>query len=138
VTDGRSQQAMMAADVILLASGTATLQAALLGKPMVVAYRVAPLTYWIAKGLRLLKTRYFSLPNLLTPEPLVPELMQGDATPEKLSAAVALLLDDETARQNIARSFAELRRGLSRDADLIAAKAVIAVAQRPVVDPVPL
>lgn len=129
VTEGRATEALLAADIVLLASGTATLQAALLGKPMVVAYKVAALTYFMARSLRLLKTRWFSLPNLLTAEPLVPELMQGMATPENLGNAVADLLEDEQGRDRIVRAFAELRRELSQDADRIAARAVIDLAR---------
>ena len=131
VTDGGATDALVAADVVLLASGTATLQAALVGKPMVVAYKVSALTYVLAKSLRLLKTRWFSLPNLLTPEPLVPELMQGEATPENLRNEVAKLLEDQDSRQDIVRAFAELRRELTRDADRIAARAVLDLAARP-------
>jgi lipid-A-disaccharide synthase len=128
VTDGRATEALLAADVVLLASGTATLQAALVGKPMVVAYKVAPLTYFMARSLRLLKTRWFSLPNLQTVEPLVPELMQGMATPENQANAVAALLDDRQGRDKIVRAFAELRRELAQDADRIAARAVVDLA----------
>lgn len=128
--DGNAPQALAAADVVLLASGTATLQAALLGKPMVVAYKVAALTYGIAKTFRLFKTPWFSLPNLLTPEPLVPELMQGDATPDKLAAEVSALLLDPGRRQRIALAFAQLREELSRDADRLAAEAVMQLARR--------
>jgi lipid-A-disaccharide synthase len=130
LTDGNAPQAIAAADVVLLASGTATLQTALLGKPMVVAYKVAPLTYFIARTFRLFKTPYFALPNLLTPEPLVAELMQGNATPEKLAAAVSSLLSDSDARQKISAAFANLRKELSRDADRLAAQAVLALATR--------
>ncbi len=128
--DGNAPQAIVAADVVLLASGTATLQTALLGKPMVVAYKVAPLTYFIAKTFRLFKTPWFALPNLLTPEPLVAELMQGNATPEKLAAAVSSLLVDSVARQRVTAAFADLRKELSRDADRLAAQAVLALAAR--------
>jgi lipid-A-disaccharide synthase len=130
LTDGNAPQAIAAADVVLLASGTATLQTALLGKPMVVAYKVAPLTYFIATAFRLFKTPWFALPNLLTPEPLVPELMQGNATPEKLAEAVSMLLVDSNARQKITAAFADLRKELSRDADRLAAEAVLALATR--------
>jgi lipid-A-disaccharide synthase len=128
VMDGRATEALLAADVVLLASGTATLQAALVGKPMVVAYKVAPLTYFMARSLRLLKTRWFSLPNLLTVEPLVPELMQGMATAENLANAVAALLEDRQGREKIVRAFADLRRELAQDADRIAARAVVELA----------
>jgi lipid-A-disaccharide synthase len=130
VTDGRATEALIAADAVLLASGTATLQAALLGTPMVVAYKVAPLTYFIARSLRLLKTQWFSLPNLLTPEPLVAELMQGSATPDNLCEAVAVLLDDNEGRQKIVAAFAELRQELTQNADRTAARAVMQLGNR--------
>jgi lipid-A-disaccharide synthase len=131
LTDGKAPLAISAADVVLLASGTATLQTALLGKPMVVAYRVAPLTGWIAKKFGLLKTSWFSLPNLLTPEPMVPELMQGDATPLKLHREVSLLLDDADRRRRIAAVFADLRVELSQDANRLAARAVLDLVGHP-------
>jgi lipid-A-disaccharide synthase len=130
LTDGNAPRAIAAADVVLLASGTATLQTALLGKPMVVAYKVSPLTYFIARTFRMFKTPWFALPNLLTPEPLVAELMQGNATAEKLASAVSSLLTDSDARQKIAAAFANLRKELSRDADRLAAQAVLALATR--------
>ena len=79
---GQSHQAMAAADVVLMASGTTTLEALLLKKPMVVAYKMAPLSYAIIS--RLVKTPYISLPNLLAGEALVPEVLQADVTPQRL------------------------------------------------------
>jgi lipid-A-disaccharide synthase len=128
LTTGGAQAAMAAADVVLLASGTAALQAALLCRPMVAAYRIAPLTYSIAKGFRLLKVPYFTLPNMLTPEPLVPEYLQGDANPQALADAVADLLHDPARRAQIAGQFAGLRQSLARDSDKLAARAVINLA----------
>ena len=83
---------MAASDVLLMASGTATLEAMLVGRPMVVAYRFAPLTYWLAKALNLVKVKYFSLPNLLADEPLVPEFLQREVTAVGLADAVLGLL----------------------------------------------
>lgn len=88
---GGAQQAMTAADAVLLASGTATLEAMLLARPMVVAYRLAPLTYAIAK--RLVHTPHVAIPNLLAGRRLVPEFIQHAATPAALGAALAELLD---------------------------------------------
>ncbi len=129
LVDGRSIEAMSAANVVLQASGTAVLEAALLQKPTVATYRVAPLTYWIVKGLRLLKLTHFTLPNLLTEEPLVPEFMQGGALPGPIADAVIALLDDRERRQFIARRFARLRQELALDADQRAADAVLELAR---------
>jgi lipid-A-disaccharide synthase len=131
LTDGEAEQAITAADVVLLASGTATLQTALLGRPMVAAYRLAALTFAIARGLKLVKVAHFSLPNLLTEEPLVPEFLQHAASPKALAAAVADLLDDASRRERIAEVFSTLRDQLARDADQRAAEAVLAVAASP-------
>lgn len=126
--DGDAQSAIAAADVVLLASGTATLQTALLGKPMVAAYRFAASTYAIAYIFNLVNVDYFSLPNLLTDEPLVPEFLQGAATPAALAAAVDELLGDVDRRVDIRAKFAQLRTDLARGADQRAAQAVIEVA----------
>jgi lipid-A-disaccharide synthase len=127
LTDGGAETVLTSADVVLVASGTATLQAALLGKPMVAAYRLASLTYAIAKGLNLVKVPYFSLPNLLTEEPLVPEFLQGEGSPVALASAVGDLLEDAARRDVIASEFAVLRTQLARGADQRAANAVLAV-----------
>ncbi len=127
--DGDSRTAMMAADVVLLASGTAVLEAALLGRPAVAAYRVAPVTWAIGKAFRLVKVRYFTLPNLLTDSPLVPEFIQDGVDPPTLSAAVAELLDDPTRRRFISDEFAKLRTELALDADRRAAESVFELAQ---------
>ena len=130
LTDGDATTAIAAADVVLLASGTASLQTALLQRPMVSAYRVAPLTYVLARMLRLLKVDHFTMPNLLTPEPLVPEFLQGEATPSVLAAEVAKLLEDPERCETIRTAFAALRGRLALGADERAAAAVIDVAER--------
>lgn len=128
LTDGGAETVISAADIVLLASGTATLQTALLGRPMVVAYRLATLTYAIAQALDLVKVPYVSLPNLLTDEPLVPEFIQHEATPENLAAALDDLLTDPDRRARIASEFQSLRGLLACDADTRAASAVIETA----------
>ena len=129
LVDGRSIEAMSASDVVLQASGTAVLEAALLQKPTVATYRVAPLTYWIVIGLRLLKLTHYTLPNLLTEEPLVPEFMQGEALPAPIAAEVIAMLDDPERRQFIADRFGRLRQELALDADQRAADAVLELAR---------
>jgi len=128
LVSGNADRAMIAADVALLASGTAALQAALLGRPMVAAYRLAPLTYAIVKAFRLIKVPYITLPNLLTDTPLVPEFIQGAATPRALAESVRGLLADRQRRAAIARGFCPLRAALARGANERAADAVLALA----------
>lgn len=128
--DGDSETAITAADVALLASGTVSLEAAILQTPMVAAYKVAPLTAAIAKTFRLLKTPYITLPNLLTEKPLVPELTQNSATPEALKAEVSRMLCDATLRESIVHEFSELRGLLARGADERAADAVLALIEQ--------
>lgn len=118
--DGRSHQALAACDAVLIASGTATLEALLYKRPMVVAYRLAPLTFWILK--RMVKSPYISLPNLLAQRLLVPELLQDDATAEALAQTLSPLIGDGEEQT---RGFDEIHRTLRRDASNQAAKAVL-------------
>lgn len=99
--DGQAHQAMVAADVLLLASGTAALEALLAKRPMIVGYRIAPLTYFIVKRLGMLKIERYSLPNILHGGELVPEFMQNDCTADAIAPALLSLLDDpaQQARQ---------------------------------------
>jgi len=129
--DGDSQAAMSAADVVLLASGTAVLEAAMLRKPAVAIYRINALSYFIGMSvLRLVKLSHFTLPNLLTEEPLVPEFIQKDARPGPIADAVAAMLDDPGRRQFISERFDRLRQELALDADQHAAEAVLGLAQQ--------
>lgn len=122
--DGQSREAMRAADVVMLASGTATLECLLLGRPMVVAYRGAWLTELLLLKLGMLKTPYVSLPNLLADEPVVPELLQHDCAPERLADEVQALLGEAARRrqlQQFDRVRARLRCGAAqRAAELLA------------------
>ncbi len=128
--DGEAASAITASDVVLLASGTAALQAALYGRAMVAAYRVAPLTYAIARIFRLIKSPYVTLPNLLLGDEVVPELLQNRATADSVAAAVGDLLSDEARRTTIERRFARLHTELAQGADQRAAEAVLELAKR--------
>ncbi len=125
--DGDSETAITAADVSLLASGTVSLESALLQTPMVAAYKVAPLTAYIAAVFRLLKTPFITLPNLLTEKPRVPEFKQNEATPEALKAAVSEMLLDTALRESIVQDFSALRGLLARGADERAADAILSL-----------
>ncbi len=129
LVDCRSHEAMIASDVVLLASGTATLEAMLLGRPMVVAYRLSPLTYGMLRGLRLVRVPHVSLPNLLAGEGLVPELLQSAARPDRLGAAVLSLLESGARRGALLERFAELHEQLRKNASARAAEAVLRVAE---------
>ena len=118
--DGQSHVALAACNAVLIASGTATLEALLYKRPMVVAYRLAPLTYWIIK--RMVKSPYVSLPNLLAQRLLVPELLQDAATAEALAQTLLPLLDDGDAQT---AGFDAIHRTLRRDASNQAAEAVL-------------
>ena len=120
--DGRSHVALAACDAVLIASGTATLEALLYKRPMVVAYRLAPLTYWILK--RMVKSPYVSLPNLLAQRLLVPELLQDAATPDALAQTLLPLLDNDSEQT---AGFDEIHRTLRRDASNQAAEAVLSL-----------
>jgi len=128
VIDGQAQSAIAASDVVLLASGTAALEAALLKRPIVAAYRLAPFTFFIGHTCKMVKLKYVTLPNLLTDLPYVPEFLQKAASAEALADAVAELLDDKGRRGEIEESFAKLRNELRRGADARAAAAVLALA----------
>lgn len=121
---GNARRLMIASDVVLLASGTATLEAMLAKRPMVVAYRIAATTHALVKGLGMLKVKNFALPNVLAGERVVPELMQKDCTPEKLAAATLAMLRDDEAMERIAPRFRELHLQLRQDASARAADAV--------------
>jgi len=127
VFEGNSQQAMQAADLVLLASGTATLEAMLLRRPMVVCYRLALLTWMLAS--RMLKVPYVSLPNLLAGERLVPELLQDEVTPEKLAAALQDWLDHPARQTALAERFAQIHHTIRRDASARAAAAILELVQ---------
>jgi lipid-A-disaccharide synthase len=97
---------------------------------MIGAHKVAGLTYFIGKGLNVVRVPYYSLPNLLTDEPLVPEFLQHEANPAALESAVRELLDDPARRAQIAERFGAIREKLARGADERSAEAVLKLAGR--------
>lgn len=127
LVDGQAHGAMAASDVVLLASGTATLEAMLLERPMVVAYRVSPLTYHLLKTAGLVKVSHVSLPNLLAAEGVVPELLQHEASAEGLGRELLGLFSSAAARQRQVDSFRAHGGILRRDASARAAEAVLGV-----------
>lgn len=122
LVQGQSQKVMAAADVALISSGTTALEAMLLKTPMVVAYKMASLSYAILS--RLVKTEHVSLPNLLAGRALVPELLQKAATPEALSAAVLEYIDHPERTEALLQTFTDIHRELARDASNRAADAI--------------
>ena len=124
VLDGEARTAMTASDVILLASGTATLEAMLAQRAMVVGYRIAPLTHAIVHGLGMLKVDSYALPNVLAGERIVPELMQQDCTPRQLADAILAWLRNPVAMNALQPRFRALHTQLRCDASTKAAAAV--------------
>jgi len=120
-----ADDALAAADVALVASGTATLQALLHGCPMVVAYRLAALTAFLVRDLRLVKLRHFSLPNLLAGESLVPELFQEAVTPVALAEALRRVLADQRAMAPLRQRFHDIHRTLRCDSAARAAATLV-------------
>lgn len=125
VLDGEAHSAMIASDTVLLASGTAALEAMLAKRPMVVAYRLAALTYRIVTGLRLLKVERYSLPNHLAGHALVPELMQDNCSPHPLADALLPALRVRSVPADLLVVYRRLHEQLRGPGDRGAALAVI-------------
>jgi lipid-A-disaccharide synthase len=123
ILEGQSREAMCAANAVLLASGTASLECLLLKRPMVVAYRLSPITYWLAR--RLLTVSHYSLPNNLAGRALVPEITQQDVTPERLGEELLGYLRDPDASRDLVETFTDIHHQLRRDASRSAADAVL-------------
>jgi len=122
--DGQAQRAMIASDVVLLASGTAALEAMLCKRPMVVGHRIAPLTHAIVRRLGMLKSAHVSLPNVLAGEALVPELLQDDCTPDRLAQAVLQWFAQPEAVAALRPRFRAIHETLRQDASQAAADAI--------------
>jgi lipid-A-disaccharide synthase len=124
ITDGKAHDAMVASDVVLLASGTAALEGLLAKRPMVVGYRISSLTYRIVMLLGMMRVNRYSLPNVLANEPIVPELMQQDCTPENLAEAVMHWFRNPDARAALLPRYQHIHGKLRRNASAAAAEAV--------------
>lgn len=131
--DGQGHAVMGASDAVLLASGTAALEAALLKKPMVVGYRFSWLTYQIAR--RAIRTPWVSLPNVLAQRALVTELLQYDLTAETAADAVYAVLQDTSERRACIEAFTAMHQDLRRHADEATAEALLALIERQRTDP---
>lgn len=120
---GHSHLAMEAADAVIVASGTATLEAALLKRPMVITYRMSPLSWQILRHMNYLP--YVGLPNILAGKLVVPELLQNDATPEKLTEVVLKLVSDKEQREGIRDEFLKIHHTLRQNTEEKAAQAIL-------------
>jgi lipid-A-disaccharide synthase len=120
---GHSHLAMQAADAVIVASGTATLEAALLKRPMVITYRMSSLSWQILRHMNYLP--YVGLPNILAGKLVVPELLQGEATPEKLAETVLLLANDKAAITRIQEEFTALHHLLRQNTEEKAAQVIL-------------
>jgi lipid-A-disaccharide synthase len=115
--------AMIAADAILVASGTATLEAALLKRPMVISYKMPRISAWIMR--RKAHLPYVGLPNILAGEFVVPEFLQEDATAENLAQALCNQLQDKEVRRRLEERFLEIHRSLRQDTAARAVEAIL-------------
>jgi lipid-A-disaccharide synthase len=125
--DGQAQTALIAADVVLVASGTASLEAALCKRPMVVIYRSGAMTAWVVKALNLVKSKFFAQPNLLADRRVVGEYFQQQIVPESIGAELLMWLDDAERRSGLEREFSRIHADLRRDAGSRAAQAIVAL-----------
>jgi lipid-A-disaccharide synthase len=121
---GHAHDAMEASDVVIVASGTATLEAALLKKPMVITYRMSKVSWQILKRMRL--QPYVGLPNILAEKFIVPELLQDDSTPEKLAEATIKLISDTTYISEIKAEFTKIHFSLKQNSAEKAANVILA------------
>lgn len=134
LVDGASHQVLAAADLVLTASGTATLEALLHGRPMVVGYRLHPLSYFLAKHLGLVKVPHVAMANLLAGEELAPELIQHACNPEALGRALMGLLEDPGRQEEIRAAYARIQAEMRRAGTSGAAEAVLQLLGKPADD----
>lgn len=118
----QSHEVMAAAETVLMASGTTTLEAMLLKRPMVIAYRMAPFSYWLLS--RLVTSKYIGLPNILAGKPLVPEFIQDQASPGNISEALLNYLESGNKNAAMIDEFTDIHRSLRKNASYSAAQAI--------------
>jgi lipid-A-disaccharide synthase len=123
--EGQATAALSAADVVLVASGTASLEAALCKRPMVVVYRLGALTAWMIMRFNLVKSKFFAQPNLLADRRVVGEYFQDQIIPESIGAELLMWLDDTERRSALEYEFARIHRDLRRGAGTRAAQAIL-------------
>jgi lipid-A-disaccharide synthase len=128
--DGHATTALSAADVVLVASGTASLEAALCKRPMVVVYRLGALSGWMIMKLNLVKSKFFAQPNLLADRRVVGEYFQGQIVPESIGAELLMWLDDTDRRVALEREFSRIHADLRRGAGTRAAQAILELLSR--------
>ena len=116
-------EVMAAADVLLIASGTATLQAALVGTPMIIVYRAPRLTFWLAR--QLVRVKWIGLANLIAGRSIVPEVLQDEVTPERLTEEVLHLLRDRPAYREMQQALEQVRASLGEPGASERAAAVV-------------
>lgn len=125
ILDGDTQTAMIASKAVLLASGTATLEAMLCKRPMVVCYKISPVTYFIVKRLGLIKVSSYSLPNVLSGERLVPELMQDACNPQAVALSLKPFIDNDSLADALGARFLAIHLDLRKNAAQQAAASVL-------------
>jgi lipid-A-disaccharide synthase len=130
LTEGQAQTVLIAADVALVASGTASLEAALCKRPMVVVYRLGAMSAWLIKRLNLVKAKFFSQPNLLADRRVVGEYFQEQVVPEAIGAELLMWLDDSERRAKLEHEFLSIHVDLKRDASARAAEAIMELLAR--------
>jgi lipid-A-disaccharide synthase len=123
--DGRAQAALIAADAVLVASGTASLEAALCKRPMVVVYRFGAFTAWALRRWQLVKSKFFAQPNLLADRRVVSEYFQEQIVPESIGAELLMWLDDPTRRRELAQEFTRIHQNLRQGGSDSAADAIL-------------
>ena len=123
--DGHAQTALTAADAVMVASGTASLEAALCKRPMVVVYRLGAMTAWVLLRLKLVKSKFFAQPNLLADRRVVGEYFQDEIVPESIGAELLMWLDDAERRSALEGEFSRIHTDLRRDAGTRAAQAIL-------------